>query len=618
MPNFRTISAIIAIVPLAFTPSTVEAAFVVVSNATVETIRFDRVLLDGKTKSESLLSGESRPYSSGKTLDLVYQSEGKATPVKLNAYAAYVFVAKKAALDLRGIELAGAAPAVGDSPDSVTMAAELTVNVKIYVDETERRTRKTWQAAQRKRFEQAAEILKAHTGVNFELSGFDDWTTDPNVVDLKGLLGDFETQVKAAPGTICIGYTSRKFEAIGNETAKPLGFAVARSALRTHMMVRESEPRTEPERVEVLVQQLGRYLGAITSPDPNSAMRIRLGDGKATSARFRISFDPLNVLAMNIWADELRTGKVKKPGDLSAITQTRLGRIYGTLSVALPDVAVDADYLAMLERAGIAMETSVPNTPGVEGKPRTIPKVDKLLTPKEEAVRKVIAAIVVRATENSKLPATGAAGAKVRLKGDELTVAYVQTAATVALMADPEHRVSAFLLGIGLALDDSSILRDNPLTTSFCKTVESDDDRRIRLAMIGTPTIRYRRDWCQHFVVSAALTEFVGPQLAEKAGLIKEQLDMNGASGFSFADLCADFAGVEFANRLKATPKELEAVQTQFTIADYVPKTEDLREGISTERFRIDYGKFDEAKFKTAYDEIWKRVKSLPKYQENK
>ncbi len=618
MQNFRTITAIFAIASLAFAPSKLQAAFVIVSNATGETIRFERVLPDGKMKSETLLSGESRPYPSGKTLDLIYTSDGKATPVKLNAYAAYVFVAKKAALDLRGIELAGTAPAVGDSPDVVAVASELTVNVKIYVDETERRTLKTWHTAQRKRFDQAAEILKAHTGVDFVLNGFDDWTTDPNVVDLKGLLGDFETQVKAAPGTICIGYTSRKFEPVGNETVKPNGFAVARSALRSHIIVRESEPRTEPERVEVLVQQLGRYLGAIPSPDPNSAMRVRLGDGKATSARFRIGFDPLNVLAMNIWADELRTGKVKKPGDLSAITQTRLGRIYGTLSIALPDVAMEADYLAMLERAGIATEASVPNTPGVEVKPRPTTKVDKLLTPKEEAVRKVIAAIVVRATENSKLPATGTGGAKVRLKGDELTVAYVQTAATAALTADPEHRVSAFLLGIGLALDDSAILRDNPLTTSFCKTVESDDDRRIRLSMLGTPTIRYRRDWCQHFVVSAALTEFVGPQLAEKAGLIKEQLDMNGASGFSFADLCADFAGVEFAIRLKAMPKELEAVQAQFTVADYVPKTEDLREGISTERFKIDYGKFDEAKFKTAYDDIWKRVKSLPKYQENK
>ena len=616
MQNFRTISAIIALASLTLAPSTLRAAFVVVSNATAETIRFERMLPDGKPKSESLLPGESRPFPSGKTLDIVYPSEGKPTPVKLNAYSAYVFIAKKAVIDLRGIELAGTAPAVGETLDPIVDASELTVSVKIYVDETERRTRKTWQAAQRKRFEQAAEILKAHTGVVFALSGFDDWTTDPNVVDLKGLLGDFETQVKAAPGTICIGYTSRKFEPIGNETAKPLGFAVARSALRSHIMVRESEPRTEPERVEVLVQQLGRYLGAIPSPDPNSAMRIRLGDGKATSARFRIGFDPLNVLVMNIWAEELRTGKVKKPGDLSAITQTRLGRIYGTLSFALPDVAVDADYLAMLERAGISTETSVPNT--VEGKPKTTPKVDKLLTPKEEAVRKVIAAIVVRAIENSKLPATGAVGAKVRLKGDELTVAYVQTAATAALTADPEHRASAFLLGIGLALDDSSILRDNPLTTSFCKTVESDDDRRIRLAVLGTPTIRYRRDWCQHFVVSAALKEFVGPQLAEKAGLIKEQLDMNGASGFSFADLCADFAGVEFANRLKAMPKELEAVQAQFSVADYVPKTEDLREGISAERFKIDYGKFDEAKFKTAYEDIWKRVKSLPKYQEKK
>ena len=91
MHYFRTISALLAIVTIAIAPDTLKAAFVVVSNATSETIRFERIVSDGKSKVESLLSGESRPFVSGKTLDIIYTSEGKPTLVKLNAYSCLLY-----------------------------------------------------------------------------------------------------------------------------------------------------------------------------------------------------------------------------------------------------------------------------------------------------------------------------------------------------------------------------------------------------------------------------------------------------------------------------------------------------------------------------------------------
>jgi hypothetical protein len=51
-----------------------------------------------------------------------------------------------------------------------------------------------------------------------------------------------------------------------------------------------------------------------------------------------------------------------------------------------------------------------------------------------------------------------------------------------------------------IALDDSTILRNNPLVRSMVRSVESDAERKERIAALGSPTVRKRRDLCQHFL----------------------------------------------------------------------------------------------------------------------
>ena len=193
-------------------------------------------------------------------------------------------------------------------------------------------------------------------------------------------------------------------------------------------------------------------------------------------------------------------------------------------------------------------------------------------------------------------------------------------ALAAARTADELRAAQAVLLPLelGLSLDDSTILRNNPLTSSFCKAVETEDDRRQRLAVLGIPTIRNRRDLCQHFVVSASLTEMAGADLAEKAGLLKEQMDMTKASGFSFVDLSADFAGIEFAKRVKRNPTELANLAKSFAVDDYVPKIDGLRDSVSAARFKSDFGSMQDAKFQAAYDAVWSRVRAMPVYADGK
>lgn len=582
----------LALLCLLAAPAPGSAAVLVLANGTGQELAF-WFKGDGEAKLEKLAAGESRAFRGAASADVTYSTGTEDTAVRLEAYSAYVFVRKKGVTSLQGIELPGKAPPVKPAPTG----EPVTIPVKLVVDDTERRQRPVWEAALRKRFDAAAAVVTAHTGVRFEVAAVDDWVAGP-AADLKGLLAQFERGVDPKPARLAVLFTGRTFAPKAG--VPEYGFAAGGPGLHSHVLIRSTEPRSEPERVEVLAAQLGRFLGAVGCPEPASVMRPRLGDGQAVAARFRIGFDPLNTLAMNIWAEHLTDPRVRSAAALPDEAQVRLARIYAVLNEALPDEPLPDAYAALLDRAGLK---AVAAAPAVPRPGEVIPKPaapGRVLSPKEDAIRAVVKGIVAAAEANPKV------------RGDERTGLLVKAAAAAAQPADIDLRVPAFLVGLGIALDDSTVLRDNPVTQAVCRAVESDEERRQRLAVLGNPTVRFRRDLCQHFVVSAALTELAGPALAEQVGLAKELLDMSKASGFSFSDLAADYAGVEFARRLQRHPDGLPAVAAGFRVADHVPSVDGLADGLSAEKFKAGYGGVADERFKAAVDGIRKRVRELP------
>lgn len=233
------------------------------------------------------------------------------------------------------------------------------------------------------------------------------------------------------------------------------------------------------------------------------------------------------------------------------------------------------------------------------------PEPKRSPTPADGA-RQMVAAVLRAAQANARLPAP--------LTGDALTVRYIRDAALASRRLPEDVAPRAFLLALGIALDDSEILRKNPLTANLCRQIESDDERKVRLAVLGEPTMRGRRDWTQHFVVSCLLTEVVGEQLAEAAGLLKEQMDAQpGGSGFSFGDLCADYAGVAFAVRLKKGVVKLDALDG-FVVTDFLPKASDLPEDLSQAAFVRDYGSVSDPRFRAMQTKLRQRIDALPGY----
>lgn len=581
MSRIRCLIGFLALV-VSFTP--VHAAVVVIANPTDASVTVTIAHPTGTPNTATLAPGEARPFPVGRVAEIRFTANGKAHSYQLDPYTAYVFTKT----GFQGIEMAATMPKPEDVPAEPVEPKPLRIVAKLLVDEAQPRTKMAWEKALRKRVEATSALLERQLGVTIEVADVGAWTTAAPADDLPTRLKDFEQQVKPAGGQLMLGFTSRPV-ASGTHN-----LGATRGPLHSHVLVSEGTLKTEAEEVELLYHELMHLFGAAHSPDPSSAMRAKLGDGQARSLKFRIGLDPLNLLAVAIWTETLRGGQVKTWADLPPLTRDRLEVIYKTILHALPNDPVATEYLTHLAKV----------KPEADPKPSTTKRV---AAPKEDAIRAVVQGVTRKATELAKLAD--------RPKGDQLTAEYVKVAAAVAATQAEDMRATAFLVGLGIALDDSTVLRKNPVTGKLCEAVESDPERRERIAVLGLPTMRHRRDLCQHFVVSAALAEMQGPALAEAAGLLKELADLDGASGFSFADLAADYAGVAFAQKVKKTPAVLATLAKEFAVADYVPVVTGLREGLSRTRFEADFGSTSDPRLLNALEEARARVIELPAYK---
>lgn len=130
-----------------------------------------------------------------------------------------------------------------------------------------------------------------------------------------------------------------------------------------------------------------------------------------------------------------------------------------------------------------------------------------------------------------------------------------------------------------------------------------------------------RSDWTRHFWVSAALTCLSDQVLSADFGQLKEELDAGseGGSGFSFADLAADLAGVELAKEL--TRERGRAVALQRLLAEpdqfqrFVPVLGELPEGLSAAQLKQRYGDTSGPGFTQMVSEIESSIRAQPGYQ---
>jgi hypothetical protein len=518
-----------------------------------------------------------------------FTAAGQPRRYLLDANSAYYFgKSPQGQVDLQKIGL-GDEKESGEGrtlPGRAGTAPPATILVKILVDEEQPARQNVWEPQLRKRIAAASAILEKYARVQLKVVAVDTWKTDNATNDFYASLAEFEREVKPFPAQLAIGFTSQYSAVTGR-----VHLAGTRGPLSTHIFVREwSQHISEPERLELLVHELGHYLGASHSPEQTSVMRPVLGNRQAARVEFQVRFDPVNALIIGMIGEEIGRRKIQHWSDLTVGTKKRLQQIYGALSQTLPTDPA----------AGAFIQSVKPAT----------------LTSLALDTKNVLERITEAARANAKLPMGNGKvnGSETRQQGDALTQYLVRQAAEAAKSLPADTGPTAFLFALGIGLDSSDVLRVHPKTGPFVETVESMSDRAARLEVLGLPTLRGRRDLCQHFAVSAYLTAALGTEAATETGLAKEMMDSEGSEGFSFVDMTANRAGILFAGGVMRNAFSLSTLADGFTVAAYMPTIDGIPENLSAMQLVAQFGLPADARFQKQLHAIDERVMELPAY----
>ncbi len=462
----RQAFALIAVAPclLVLVALPAFADVIVLANRTPVAIQAQLKPVIGTAQNVTLLPGDVEPVFVDGRAYVSFIGRGGAKRYLLDANSAYYFgQAKDGRIDLQKIGLGGDKnSAEGRTlPGRADTAPSAVIPVKILVDEEEPARRPLWERRLRERIAAASAVLDKYCRVQLKVVAVGTWDSDDATSDFFESLGEFEREVKPFPAQLAIGFTSQYQVVTGR-----VHMAGTRGTLHSHILVRDwSQHMSEQERLELLVHELGHFLGASHSPEPDSAMRPVLGNRQAAGRGFQVKFDPVNTLVMSLVGEEIRRRHVQQASQLSAGTMRRLRQIYQAMSPTMPQ---DPSANQFVQRLNVS--TAVPLVMGT---------------------KQVVSQVVSSAQSNSRLPVGGdaAAGGPTRREGDALTEHLVRQAAGIARFLPESIATNSFLLGLGIAFDESNVLRNDPKFRGFVRLVETDQERAVRLATLGSPTM---------------------------------------------------------------------------------------------------------------------------------
>ncbi|MBX3411937.1 MAG: hypothetical protein KF708_04405 [Pirellulales bacterium] len=323
------------------------AAVIVLTNRAPAAVNFEWLPAGGEATSRELAVGDvvALPVTEGARIQFG-TIRGKQK-YELSPNSIYFFHdAKGTGLDLEQVGVHGhvARRPIDSGLERAPSREVATVTVRIYVDEEERMTPAYWQDRLQKRVEAASQIFEQCCGVRFKVVATGTWPSDDAAENFQASLRNFERMVTAHPADLAIGFSSQYAD-----TKPGTEIGGTRAPFHPYILIREGSARVgEPEKLEVLVHELGHYLGATHSPEATSVMRPRQGDRRALFASHRIGFDPVNTLILNIIGEELRQRPLRALRELSLETRLELRPIYAALSQTLPEDPAGPIYVRLL------------------------------------------------------------------------------------------------------------------------------------------------------------------------------------------------------------------------------------------------------------------------------
>jgi hypothetical protein len=195
--------------------------------------------------------------------------------------------------------------------------------------------------------------------------------------------------------------------------------------------------------------------------------------------------------------------------------------------------------------------------------------------------------------------------------GDCLRTAFDWAQKRVGTGKDPVHESRSAILALGYLLGHERV-------QSLVGPGLPDPSSEVHAKFLAV-SLRRRNDWVRHFTLSAALEVLSNPATSNMLGLLKEELDADGGSGFSFADLLADNAGTVLAQQATSSDATARQIQERLAVAvdvdDYFPVADDLPEGLSDAEFREQYGGVRGKEYQELHDEIQRRILACKLYR---
>jgi hypothetical protein len=186
----------------------------------------------------------------------------------------------------------------------------------------------------------------------------------------------------------------------------------------------------------------------------------------------------------------------------------------------------------------------------------------------------------------------------------------------------PLSEIAAPLFGFAQTIDGDEAEENRAALTvlaaylsgiSLPKLLEG-DSASIRRAPRVLLSLHGRRDFAEHFVISAAITVNGGSRLANAIGLIKEEEDANKGSGFSFTDLAANRAGVMLGENAtgEAAARMQQRLADARSDADLVPDFHDLPEFMPQAEFDRRFGPIGSPRYQKLIERIDARLAEHP------
>jgi hypothetical protein len=324
------------------------AGVVVLTNHTKDKIAFTLIRPDGRQTQHGLDHEEVVPVPVATTVTVVFEDGEQPRRYVLQADNIYYFHTDGNKLDLVQYPLPSrpsSRPTPNPTPGLPNVVC--TIPVKVLVDDKEPTVRRIWEKRYRERMAAASAIIERHCRVRFEVVAVGTWTSDNGARDMQHLIDQFERAVKPAPARLAIGFTAQ-YQTLREDTH----MGGTRGPFHAHILIREwGRQIAEPERLEILVHELGHFLGAVHSPEHQSVMRPDISDRQARARNFRIGFDAPNTLVMYLVGEELRSRPLMRLGQLSSATKDQLRAVYASLAAALPGDPAAPRYLALLDEA---------------------------------------------------------------------------------------------------------------------------------------------------------------------------------------------------------------------------------------------------------------------------